>query len=93
MSEVWFRIKPWSGMASIKAETFEKSTDKFLFHEGGQRTAKITEFASYYPTWDDARKALFERAEKDLMEARQSLDRAVTFHANVRDMKRPEGDS
>lgn len=89
MSENWYRIKPWAGMASIVAETFQSSTEKFLVQEGGQRIAKSSRFSEYYVSWDEAHRALLERAEDNLAKARRILERAQGFHGNVKGMKRP----
>jgi hypothetical protein len=89
MSEIWFRIKPWSMTAGIQEETFVKSTSNFLIPEGTPRVAKSTAYSQYYPTWGEAHQALLEYAEKDLTKARRALERAQGFHGNVKGMKRP----
>lgn len=89
MSETWFRIKPWSVTGGIAEETFEKSTGKFLVHEGGQRVSKSSAYSQYYPTWDEAHQKLLKSAEHELIKARRALERAQGFHGNVKGMKRP----
>jgi len=89
MSEAWYRIAPRSVTASITEEMFEKSTDKFLVYEGGQRISKSGAYSQYYPTWDEAHQKLLKSAEQELINARHALERAQGFHGNVKGMKRP----
>ena len=54
---------------------------------GERKESKLTEFDEYHDSWDLARKSLTEKAERKILNAQMSLDRAISFADEVKAMQ------
>lgn len=74
---------------SIKSIEIDRETDVSIWI-GGRRSDKQTSWYCYYSTWEEAKDALFKRAESNLSHARRQLEQAQSFYGNVVGLKNPE---
>jgi hypothetical protein len=56
---------------------------------GERRESKLTEFDEYHDSWDLAHKSLTEKAERKILNAQMSLERAREFADKVKAMQDP----
>jgi len=54
---------------------------------GERKELKMTEWAEYYDTWEAAHTALTAKAERQVLNARQELEIANGFAANVKGIR------
>lgn len=87
MTETWYRIYPALG-ARIDSVQIDRATDSFVWLKG-VKNARHTLWCSYYPTWEEARTALLNQAERVLDAARRALQCAQGHYGNVKGLKHP----
>lgn len=79
---------------TIDAVEIVRETDKCVFiariRGEPSRVAKTNDYHIYCDTWEEAHRLLLKRAENELSYARAALQRAQSFHANVKGMRAPE---
>lgn len=72
VSETWFRVGKFGG--DIRSKAFERSTEHFLFYDGGRRRdRKSTSFERWYPTLpeaEDAARAITDRGNARVADQR-----------------------
>lgn len=80
----------------IKPVDIEKFTDSSVWFSGKfgrsevSRSARMSEYAQYHPTWDEAKAYLLSKAESKVFHARRQLDQAKSEYGNILGMKNPE---
>lgn len=70
----------------IEPVEIERETEASVFING-QRHAKESEHAQYHASFEDAKKFLLEKAERELSSARRKLESAQGFYGNVKGLK------
>jgi hypothetical protein len=73
--------------AEIKEVEIEKETDKSIWING-HRSAKISEWANYYDSWDEAKCALFECQQRYVDHLRLRLELTRQELENIKEMKK-----
>lgn len=69
MSETWFEI--WSG--DIKPVQVEKFTEQWVWIGGRKR--KREAWASFYPTWQQAKQSLLDKKNTQILQLKNELQR------------------
>lgn len=80
----WYRTE----FNKIYAVEIERFNDVSVWIEG-RRQARVSGWRNYYPTWDDAHKALLVEATNDVDRCRRHLERAKDIFGNIKGMKKP----
>lgn len=78
----------------IKEVEVERETDSSVWISG-RRRGKITDFESFFDTWEDAHSHLLKLSRANVDGARRHLEHVNSTHGNIKGMKRPrkEGQS
>jgi len=81
------RIHPrWDSEAKIREVEIEKETEKSVWINGN-RSAKRSEWANYYDTWEDAHKALLFQQESYINNLRKRLEISKGVLGNIKGMR------
>jgi len=88
-------IKYRAAFKSIEPVEVVRETDKCVWvkHNGigsERRSNKISDYESWFDTWDEAKAHLVKIAEDDLNRARLQLSRAQGNYGNMVGLKNPE---
>lgn len=74
------------GKNPIEKIEVERETDSSVWIKG-RRSVKDSSWLKYFDSWEDAHSFLLQKAEKNLISARRSLERAQGEHGNIKGMK------
>ena len=66
-----------------------KSSMLFVTLVDGARVVKVGVYWSYFPEWEEAKQYLFDKANRDVLSARLSLERANGVLGNIKGLKPP----
>lgn len=77
----------WGCEAKIEEIEVEKESEKSVWIEGN-RNAKMSDYANYYSSWDEAKNALYSCQKTYVDGVRSSLERAKGVLGNIKGMKR-----
>lgn len=72
----------------IEEVEVERETDSSVW-VSGRRRSKISEFESFFETWDEAHRHLMAVSHSKVDAARRDLERANSTHGNIKGMKPP----
>lgn len=84
MTEIWYEAK----FRNIDKVEVERATEQSVWIKGG-RNARMTDWRSFFPTWDEAHAWLISGAEHEVSEARQTLQYANDRLGNIKGLKHP----
>lgn len=85
--QTWYRTHRL--VARIDPGGVDKHNDKSVWIKG-RRSARISSFDSYFPTWEQAHEALLASAEVELDAKKRQMDRARSNLETVKAMKPPK---
>lgn len=74
--------------AVIEEVEVEKETDKSVWING-QRSAKHSDYANYYDSWDIAHAALLAQQKSHVQSMRRRLERSTGLLGNIKGMHKP----
>jgi hypothetical protein len=83
----WYEASDWWD-STIKEVEIDRETASSVFIKG-RRTAKKSEYAAYFSTWEGAHAYLLGKAEMKVESARVTLQQAHDKLGNVKGMKKP----
>ena len=86
MSETWYQTTGYG--KRITPLVVQRYTDSSVW-VGGRRRARVTDWESVFPTWEEAKAHLLSQADKNLQSARAALARAQAEYGNIKGMKDP----
>lgn len=92
-----YKIKPRWNEANILEREITRETDKCVFYMDTYfgspqetRENKVSDYGSWYDTWEEAHAALLESAQSVVVHARRRLEEANGFLGNVKGMQKPK---
>lgn len=72
----------------ITTEQFLRETEHNLYTENNRKVLKLTDRIGCFDTWEQAHKWLMEKANWDVLQARNDLYRANSLLGNVKGIKK-----
>lgn len=77
------------GYPLIHAVEVEKATESSVWIKG-RRKSRFGGYVSFFPTFEEAKAFLQEKADRNVASLRVQLERANGHAGNIRGMKKPE---
>ena len=88
--DYWYSVVSWS--ERIKPVIVDKYTAKSVWVDGA-RVARLSEYYSYFPSWEAAHTHLLKTAVFDLATQHRRVDQARSRLETVKAMKPPNGET
>ena len=84
------KYKAILSLARIDKIEIAKETEKTVFLSNGRKANKVSDYASWHDTWEDARQHLLREAEEEAASLRLRLQRVNGKLENIKGMTAPE---
>ncbi len=82
------KYKAWHGFAEIKTIEIIRETNKSIWSKERGQERKITETIGYFDTWEEAKNFLLECADRDVKNARRTLEYYNSKYGNILGLKK-----